>query len=58
MDDCKKETIKANVTSLEKLETFTVYYDDCDHPWTICRHTDSSDLLTNIVENFGRVPVR
>ena len=58
MRECKEEATKSNVTSLEKLETFTVYYDDCTLPWTICHHTDSTDPLKNVIENFGRVPVR
>ena len=56
--DCIQEAKKANITSLEKLETFYVFYDDCDHPWTICRHTETTDPLKSVIENFGRVPVR
>ncbi|KAF6217414.1 hypothetical protein HO133_006930 [Letharia lupina] len=71
--DCKTMTVNANL-SVAHVETFSVQYEDVgtsvnvafseisnqcpNDPWLLCRHIDSPDPLENMIDLFGRVPVR
>ncbi|KAI9373410.1 hypothetical protein BJX61DRAFT_502891 [Aspergillus egyptiacus] len=40
------------------MEVYDVRYEDCDTPWVFCRHKDAELTLEQMVDNFGRLPVR
>ncbi|KAL3478515.1 hypothetical protein BJX99DRAFT_224260 [Aspergillus californicus] len=40
------------------IEVFDVLYEDCDQPWVFCRHKDAQLTLDQMIDNFGRLPVR
>ncbi|KAL8872111.1 MAG: hypothetical protein Q9174_002200 [Haloplaca sp. 1 TL-2023] len=55
--DCKSKTQGAGLNPLD-VETFEVRYDDCSVLWIMCRHNSSPDPLGNMVDLFGRLPVK
>lgn len=55
--DCKHMLHVKNLTA-DNIEVWTAKYDDCDAPWIICRHKDSLNPLAEVLEHFGRIPVR
>ncbi|KAL4884029.1 hypothetical protein BJY04DRAFT_20791 [Aspergillus karnatakaensis] len=40
------------------LNVYNVHYDDCDTAWVFCRHHDAQVSLDQMIDNFGRMPVR
>ncbi|KAL4900074.1 hypothetical protein BDW74DRAFT_162353 [Aspergillus multicolor] len=40
------------------MEVFNVTYEDCDRPWVMCRHKEADLSLDQMIDNFGRLPVR
>ncbi|KAL4940480.1 hypothetical protein BDV06DRAFT_224053 [Aspergillus oleicola] len=40
------------------MEVYNVTYSDCDKPWIMCRHKDAPLTLDQMIDNFGRLPVR
>lgn len=40
------------------IEVYDVHYTDCDAPWILCRHKDSPNPISYLIDRFGRVPVR
>ncbi|KAI9792066.1 MAG: hypothetical protein M1816_003048 [Peltula sp. TS41687] len=56
-DDCKSMTEKAGLDPVN-VTTYAVTYNDCDTPWILCWHKDSPSPLTNLIDRFGRLPVR
>ncbi|KAL8750780.1 MAG: hypothetical protein Q9199_006851 [Rusavskia elegans] len=40
------------------VETYNVHYDDCSTAWVFCRHKASPDPLINMIDLFGRLPVK
>ncbi|KAL8650991.1 MAG: hypothetical protein Q9226_004916 [Calogaya cf. arnoldii] len=56
-EDCKAMTENAGLNPFD-VETYNVKYDDCDTAWVLCRHTSSPDPLINMIDLFGRLPVR
>lgn len=37
---------------------FNVHYDDCHEGWTFCRHKNAGASEIDMIDIFGRVPVR
>ncbi|KAL8852004.1 MAG: hypothetical protein Q9221_003109 [Calogaya cf. arnoldii] len=56
-EDCKRMTANAGLNPFD-VETYNVKYDDCDMAWVLCRHKSSPDPLINLIDLFGRVPVK
>ncbi|KAL4886637.1 hypothetical protein BJY04DRAFT_178054 [Aspergillus karnatakaensis] len=40
------------------MEVFNVTYEDCAQPWVMCRHKEAQLTLDQMIDNFGRLPVR
>ncbi|RDW72674.1 uncharacterized protein DSM5745_07846 [Aspergillus mulundensis] len=40
------------------MEVYNVTYEDCDRPWVMCRHKEADLSLDQMIDNFGRLPVR
>ncbi|KAL5339852.1 hypothetical protein BJX70DRAFT_140399 [Aspergillus crustosus] len=40
------------------MEVFNVTYADCDQHWVMCRHKEAQLTLDQMIDNFGRLPVR
>ncbi|KAL2872177.1 uncharacterized protein BJX67DRAFT_341716 [Aspergillus lucknowensis] len=40
------------------IDVFNVHYEDCDEAWVLCRHHDAQVTLEQLIDNFGRLPVR
>ncbi|KAL9614047.1 MAG: hypothetical protein Q9167_001462 [Letrouitia subvulpina] len=55
--DCKTMTQNAGLNPVD-VETFNVHYDDCSTAWVMCRHKSSPDPLVNMIDLFGRLPVK
>ncbi|KAL8842394.1 MAG: hypothetical protein Q9170_000522 [Blastenia crenularia] len=55
--DCKSMTQNAGLNPVD-VETFNVHYDDCSTAWVLCRHKSSPDPLINMIDLFGRLPVK
>ncbi|KAH7309840.1 hypothetical protein B0I35DRAFT_328090, partial [Stachybotrys elegans] len=56
LDWCRDETVNRG-QSPNDVDTFSVYYNDCEAPWIMCRHKDSSVSKQQIIDTFGRLPV-
>lgn len=54
--DCKYEAGQNNLNPAD-FAAYTVTYDDCQDPWTICRHKDSPVDLITTIDKFGRLPI-
>lgn len=37
---------------------FNVHYDDCQEGWTFCRHKDAGASEIDMIDIFGRTPVK
>ncbi|KAK8069826.1 hypothetical protein PG994_006442 [Apiospora phragmitis] len=40
-----------------EMEVYSVKYDDCDEPWTICRHFSDPSSIAEMVKVFGKIPI-
>lgn len=40
------------------MEVFSITYTDCAEAWTMCRHKDSQVTQIEMIDVFGRLPVR
>lgn len=54
---CATQLVAHHKLSVTDITVDNVTYSDCSVPWILCRHKDSPNPITTIVENFGRVPV-
>ncbi|KAI0317017.1 hypothetical protein OF83DRAFT_1059383 [Amylostereum chailletii] len=45
-----------NSCDTSSLQAFTVTYDDCTEPWTICRCSDAQMDQTTLINRFGQIP--
>ncbi|KAL4962424.1 uncharacterized protein BDV14DRAFT_202759 [Aspergillus stella-maris] len=52
------DVAEAEGHSPEDMTVYNVTYSDCDRPWIMCRHKDAPMSLDNLIDNFGRLPVR
>ncbi|KAK5994164.1 Conidiation-specific protein 13 [Cladobotryum mycophilum] len=41
-----------------EVEVYSVQYDDCPDAWVFCRHKDATPSIDQMIEVFGRLPVR
>ncbi|KAL6857289.1 hypothetical protein J3F83DRAFT_751098 [Trichoderma novae-zelandiae] len=55
--DCKSLVEGAGFSASDVIP-FNIHYDDCAQTWTFCRHKDSPLSEVNILDIFGRLPVR
>ncbi|GFP60346.1 conidiation-specific protein 13 [Trichoderma asperellum] len=55
--DCKSLVQGAGLSPFD-VTPFNIHYTDCSQTWTFCRHKDSPLSQTDIIDLFGRVPVR
>lgn len=55
--DCKSLVQGAGFSPSDVIP-FNIHYTDCSQTWTFCRHKDSPLSQTDIIDLFGRVPVR
>ncbi|KAL7940949.1 hypothetical protein V8C42DRAFT_200998 [Trichoderma barbatum] len=55
--DCKSMAQGAKVNPND-VTPFNIHYDDCGQTWTFCRHKDSPLSEIDILDIFGRLPVR
>ncbi|KAI5792554.1 hypothetical protein DFH27DRAFT_517103 [Peziza echinospora] len=56
--DCKTLAINEKL-SPNDIEAFDIFYEDCSSdPWVFCRHKDSPVSQKEMVEIFGRMPVK
>lgn len=55
--DCKTLVQGAGLSPFD-VTTFDIQYTDCSQTWTFCRHNDSPLSQADIIDLFGRVPVR
>jgi hypothetical protein len=54
---CKAVAQERNLNVYD-IDVFNVHYDDCDAAWVFCRHHDAQVSLDQMIDNFGRMPVR
>ncbi|KAL3489786.1 hypothetical protein BJX62DRAFT_208341 [Aspergillus germanicus] len=40
------------------VNVYNVHYEDCDQAWVMCRHHSAQVTLQEMIDNFGRLPVR
>jgi hypothetical protein len=40
------------------VNVYNVHYEDCDQAWVMCRHHGAQVSLDQMIDNFGRLPVR
>ncbi|KAJ0413155.1 hypothetical protein BJY00DRAFT_306519 [Aspergillus carlsbadensis] len=54
--DCKSiaESRGLNPTDFE---VWDLFYSDCQDPWSVCRHRNSTNSLETLIDTFSRVPV-
>ncbi|KAL8953998.1 MAG: hypothetical protein Q9222_000159 [Ikaeria aurantiellina] len=55
--DCRTMTQNADLNPID-VQTYNVHYDDCSTAWVLCRHKSNPDPLINIIDLFGRLPVK
>ncbi|KAI9770837.1 MAG: hypothetical protein M1839_003032 [Geoglossum umbratile] len=55
--DCKTNTESSGFKAID-IEVFNVHYADCCDPWIMCRHKESPMSKTDLIDLFGRLPVR
>lgn len=55
--DCKN-IAKSNGFSPFDVSAFNIHYDDCSEPWIFCRHKDSPLSKIDMIDIWGRLPVR
>jgi hypothetical protein len=55
--DCKSLVQGAGFSPTDVIP-FNIHYTDCSQTWTFCRHKDSPLSQTDIIDLFGRIPVR
>lgn len=56
-EDCKS-MIEGTDFSVFDVIPFDINYDDCGDAWVMCRHKDSPLTEQDIVDTFGKIPVR
>ncbi|KAH9885521.1 hypothetical protein F4778DRAFT_505771 [Xylariomycetidae sp. FL2044] len=54
---CQDEA-QRNGFSPYDMEVFNIHYTDCDSVWIMCRHHDSPMSQIQMIDIFGRMPVR
>lgn len=54
---CKDFADGHNLSS-SNFTVFNVNYDDCSEPWIFCRHMNATASELDMIEMFGRMPVR
>ncbi|KAL5339728.1 hypothetical protein BJX70DRAFT_397440 [Aspergillus crustosus] len=54
---CKSVADNRGINAYD-INVYEVTYDDCDTPWVFCRHHDAQVSLDQMIDNFGRLPVR
>lgn len=54
---CKAEAEGNNLNPYD-MEVFSITYDDCGKAWTMCRHHDAQVSQIEMIDVFGRLPVR
>ncbi|KAL4807440.1 hypothetical protein BDV18DRAFT_151478 [Aspergillus unguis] len=55
--DCKSIAEDQDLNATD-FEVYDIYYNDCEDPWSFCRHKNSSDSFDTLIHHFGRVPVK
>ena len=40
------------------VDVFDVFYEDCDRPWVLCRHTSAQLAAKDMMDNIGQLPVQ
>ncbi|KAL7917761.1 hypothetical protein ACQKWADRAFT_305971 [Trichoderma austrokoningii] len=55
--DCKALVEAAKLSPFDVIP-FNIHYTDCSQTWTFCRHKDSPLSQIDIIDLFGRIPVR
>ncbi|KAH0548026.1 hypothetical protein GP486_008232, partial [Trichoglossum hirsutum] len=55
--DCK-DIVEGNTLKATDVEVFNVHYSDCSEPWIMCHHKDSPVSKIDMIDLFGRMPVR
>ncbi|KAH7310775.1 hypothetical protein B0I35DRAFT_489586 [Stachybotrys elegans] len=53
---CRGETVNRGMNPWD-VESFNVFYNDCDAPWIMCRHRGSNVSKQQMIETFGRLPL-
>ncbi|KAL8870958.1 MAG: hypothetical protein Q9174_003117 [Haloplaca sp. 1 TL-2023] len=53
-----KDTAKERNFNPADITTWNVHYDDCKEPWIMCHHKSSPSPILNLVDTFGRLPVK
>ncbi|OAR01581.1 hypothetical protein LLEC1_00869 [Akanthomyces lecanii] len=56
-EDCKN-LAKSNNLSPFDITPFNIHYEDCPDSWVFCRHKDSPLSETDMMDLFGRMPVK
>ncbi|KAK4217764.1 hypothetical protein QBC37DRAFT_479401 [Rhypophila decipiens] len=54
---CKYEAGAQGVSPYD-IQVFNITYSDCSTPWVFCRHKDSPTSQTDMINQFGRLPVK
>ncbi|KAM7203798.1 hypothetical protein V8F20_003804 [Naviculisporaceae sp. PSN 640] len=54
---CKYEANAQGVSPYD-IQVFNITYSDCSTPWVFCRHKDSPTSQNDMVNQFGRLPVK
>ncbi|KAI1392505.1 uncharacterized protein F4822DRAFT_131340 [Hypoxylon trugodes] len=54
--DCKDRAQQQNI-SISDIEVFAASYNDCDHPWTMCRVKSAKTNATTMASMFGKMPL-
>ena len=39
------------------VDVFDVFYEDCDRPWVLCRHTNAQLSAKELADNVGKIPI-
>lgn len=52
------DNTKAEGHEPNDVEVFSLFYDDCDEDWIMCRHKDAPWSIEQLAERFGMLPVR
>ncbi|KAK8045393.1 hypothetical protein PG993_005417 [Apiospora rasikravindrae] len=53
---CREAAVQKHLNPWE-MEVYSVKYDDCDEPWTICRHFSDTSSIAMMVETLGKIPL-
>ncbi|RDB21939.1 Conidiation-specific protein 13 [Hypsizygus marmoreus] len=55
---CADEVNRNHKCAITNVQVFNVHYDDCSKAWVMCRCNNAEMSILNMVDAFGRLPVR